>query len=287
MADLAELSELAASDNSISKELEDQLQKLKAEFTEVEIKTLFKGKYDASDAVLAVHAGAGGTDAADFAEMLLRMYLRYAESKGWKAEMLSKPVGGEAGIKSAVLQIKGEFVYGYLKTEAGVHRLVRLSPFNPSHTRETSFALVEVLPVIPETEVKLDPKDLKVETSTASGHGGQSVNTTYSAVRLTHIPTGITVSIQNERSQHQNKEKAMEILRAKLVRLEEERRQKEKQEIRGEFSSPEWGSQIRSYVLHPYKLVKDHRTDHETSDVESVLDGEIEPFIERALEAKI
>jgi len=282
--DIQELADLAASDDKLHSEVKDLLDTLESEFTEIEIKTLFGGKYDSGDAVVAIHAGAGGTDAQDWAEILLRMYLRFAENRGWKVEMLSKSEGSEAGLKSVVLEISGEFAYGFLKTENGVHRLVRLSPFNPTHTRETSFALVEVLPVIPETEVAIEPKDLKIETSTARGHGGQSVNTTYSAVRITHIPTNITVSIQSERSQHQNKERAMEILRSRIVKLEEEKRQKEKKELRGEFHSAEWGNQIRSYVMHPYKLVKDHRTDEETSNIDEVLDGHIDKFIEKALE---
>ena len=284
LIDTQELADLGASDDKLHSEVKDLLDSLESEFTEIEIKTLFGGKYDSGDAVVAIHAGAGGTDAQDWAEILLRMYLRFAENRGWKVEMLSKSEGSEAGLKSVVLEISGEFAYGFLKTENGVHRLVRLSPFNPTHTRETSFALVEVLPVIPETEVAIEPKDLKIETSTARGHGGQSVNTTYSAVRITHIPTNITVSIQSERSQHQNKERAMEILRSRIVKLEEEKRQKEKKELRGEFHSEEWGNQIRSYVMHPYKLVKDHRTDEETSNIDEVLDGHIDKFIEKALE---
>ena len=284
LIDTQELADLGASDDKLHSEVKDLLDSLESEFTEIEIKTLFGGKYDSGDAVVAIHAGAGGTDAQDWAEILLRMYLRFAENRGWKVEMLSKSEGSEAGLKSVVLEISGEFAYGFLKTENGVHRLVRLSPFNPTHTRETSFALVEVLPVIPETEVAIEPKDLKIETSTARGHGGQSVNTTYSAVRITHIPTNITVSIQSERSQHQNKERAMEILRSRIVKLEEEKRQKETKELRGEFHSAEWGNQIRSYVMHPYKLVKDHRTDEETSNIDEVLDGHIDKFIEKALE---
>jgi peptide chain release factor 2 len=220
-----------------------------------------------------------------WADMLLRMFLRYAEKQGFSTEILELSRGEQGGLKTCVVEVRGPYAYGLFKSEAGVHRLVRLSPFNPAHTRETSFALLELLPLLEEQEeMKIDPKDLKIEANTASGHGGQSVNTTYSAIRITHIPSGIKVSIQNERSQHQNREIAMKILTAKLKTLEEERLQKEKQDIRGEFKSAEWGNQIRSYVLHPYKMVKDHRTGMETSDPESVLNGELSEFVESYLE---
>ena len=285
-ADFEELLKIAAADKDLADDIRKQAGEIKSALAQFELTSLFGGQYDRANAVLAIHAGAGGTDAADFAEMLLRMYLRYAESKDWRVELLSKSEGGEAGIKSAVLEVKGELAYGFLKNEAGVHRLVRLSPYNPAHTRETSFALVEVLPEIPKKELQIDEKDLKIEANTASGHGGQSVNTTYSAVRLTHIPTGITVSIQNERSQHQNREKALAVLRARLAKLQEEKREQERLEIRGEFRWREWGNQIGSYVLHPYKLVKDHRTKYETSDVEAVLNGDLEEFIRQNILAK-
>lgn len=264
--------------------LHSQATALRAEFEGKRFEALFSGRHDACGAVLSIHAGAGGTDAQDWAEMLLRMYTRYIEQKGFKLDVVELSRGNEAGIKSVLLQVSGLHAFGYLKGEAGVHRLVRLSPFNPAHTRETSFALVEVLPALPEAEVKLDMSEVKVEANTASGHGGQSVNTTYSAIRVTHVPTGIRVSIQNERSQHQNKELALKILAARLAELEEEKRQAERKELRGEFKSAEWGNQIRSYVLHPYQMVKDHRTDTETSDTEGVLGGGLDPFVEAYVE---
>lgn len=266
--------------------LKQQAENLEAEYKSSRILALLNKKYDDHNAIFSVHSGAGGLDAQDWAEMLLRMFLRFAEKKGFKTEILELSKGQEGGVKSAVVSVRGPFAYGYLKSEAGVHRLVRLSPFNPAHTRETSFALMELLPELESREeFKIDPKDLKIEANTASGHGGQSVNTTYSAIRITHIPTGIKVSIQNERSQHQNRELAMKILMSKLKALEEEKLQKEKQEIRGEFKSAEWGNQIRSYVIHPYKLVKDHRTAYESTNPGEVLDGYLDEFVEKYLES--
>jgi peptide chain release factor 2 len=233
---------------------------------------------------MSIHAGAGGVDAQDWSEMLLRMYLRYAQDKKFKATVIDESRGGEAGIKSVVFEISGQYAYGYLKGEAGVHRLVRQSPFNSGASRETSFALVEVLPVIEQADFKLNMADVELEAKTSRGHGGQSVNTTYSAIRAVHVPTGITVTIQNERSQSQNKEQAVKILTAKIAALEEQRQLEERLKLRGEFHSAEWGNQIRSYVLHPYKLVKDHRTNHETSDAQGVLDGNLDEFIKSYLE---
>jgi peptide chain release factor 2 len=266
---------------------QEEFQKLRARFENMRVRAMLSGKYDSHGAIFSIHAGAGGSDAQDWAEMLLRMYTRYAESKKFKVEILEISRGAEAGIKSAMLEIVGLNAFGLLKSEAGVHRLVRLSPFNPAHTRETSFALVEVLPIIHHDEFQINMNDVQIEANTSSGHGGQSVNTTYSAIRLLHVPSGIRVSIQNERSQQQNKEKAFEVLHARLFALEEQKRAAERKELRGEFHSPEWGNQIRSYVLHPYKLVKDHRTGFESTDPESVLNGELEAFVENYLESKI
>lgn len=264
---------------------EQKLKALLKEYEKARISAFLNQKYDDHWAIMSIHAGAGGLDAQDWAAMLERMYLRYCESKGFKTQILERSRDPEGGIKSSTFEVSGPYAYGYLRSEAGVHRLIRLSPFNPAHTRETSFALVEVLPALEaREELTIEPKDLKIETKTASGHGGQSVNTTYSAVRITHIPTGTTVSIQNERSQTQNKEQAMRILKAKLQKLEEERQLKEKQEIRGEFHSAEWGNQIRSYTIHPYKLVKDHRTGLESSDPDAVLEGNLDEFVEKYLE---
>jgi peptide chain release factor 2 len=260
------------------------LAEIRKRFAALEFHTLLADEYDTYDAIVAVHAGAGGTEAQDWAEMLLRMFFRYGERKGWKVTLLDESRGAEAGIKSATFSVEGRYAYGHLKTEAGVHRLVRISPFDADKLRHTSFALVEVLPdlgAIQETLV--DPKDLRIDTYLAGGHGGQSVQTTYSAVRITHIPTGIVVTCQNERSQTQNRATAMRILQAKLHALTLKKREEEKKKLRGEFQSAEWGSQIRSYVLHPYKLVKDHRTKFESQDPDAVLNGDLDPFIEAYL----
>lgn len=268
--------------------LEKKIADLESQYDKNRFMALLSKKYDDHEAIVALHAGAGGTDAQDWTEMLARMLLRYCENKNLRTEILDKHPGNEAGLKSVTFEVKGPFAYGLLKSEAGVHRLVRLSPYNPAHTRETSFALVEVLPALEQVESpQIDPKDLKIEVTTSSGHGGQSVNTTYSAVRLTHIPTGLKVSIQNERSQRQNRELALKILAAKLKTLQENKLMQEKQAVRGEFKSAEWGNQIRSYVLHPYKMVKDHRTGFETSNPDLILNGELEEFVEKYLELAV
>jgi peptide chain release factor 2 len=286
VADLLGLAEMAKKepDKALETDLKAKFGVISGLFEDYRVGAFLSQKYDNHDAIVSIHAGAGGVDAQDWAEMLLRMYLRFADRKKFKTEIIDQSRGTEAGIKSVVFEVKGEYAYGYLKGEAGVHRLVRLSPFNSSHTRETSFALVEVLPVIEHREFKVNDQEIEIEAKTSRGHGGQSVNTTYSAIRATHKPTGITVVIQNERSQSQNKEQALKILTSKLAALEEDRRQKEKLEIRGEFHSAEWGNQIRSYVIHPYKLVKDHRTGHETADAEAILDGDISEFVKIYLE---
>ncbi len=261
-----------------------QIAELQKAFAALEFTTLMAEPYDEYDAIVAIHAGAGGTDAQDWAEMLMRMYFRFAERKGWEVKMLDESRGGEAGIKSATFSVTGRYAYGYFKAEAGVHRLVRLSPFNSDQLRQTSFALLEVLPDLGDVEVvKIEPKDIRIDTYLAGGHGGQGVQTTYSAVRITHLASGLVVTCQNERSQTQNKETAMRILRARLHKIYLEERAAEKKKLRGEFTSAEWGNQIRSYVLHPYQMVKDHRTKYETTDTQGVLDGNLDPFIEAYL----
>jgi peptide chain release factor 2 len=250
----------------------------------LEFTLLLNDEYDQSNAIVSVHAGTGGTDAMDWAEMLARMFLRFCEQRGWRATILDESKGAEAGIKSMTFEVKGMYAYGYLKSEAGVHRLVRISPFDSEKMRHTSFALAEVVPELDDVkEVTIDPKDLRVDTFLSSGHGGQSVQTTYSAVRVVHLPTKITVSVQNERSQTQNKETAMKILRAKLNQIEIDKRAEEKSKLRGEYHEAAWGNQIRSYVLQPYRMVKDHRTKQETSQVDDVLNGQLLPFMEAYL----
>jgi peptide chain release factor 2 len=248
---------------------------------ELEFASLFAGEYDANSAILSIHAGAGGTESQDWASMLLRMFQRFCERKGWSANLVDMSEGEEAGIKSATLEVKGRMAYGHLRSEAGVHRLVRISPFDADKARHTSFALVEVTPEVEKSDiVDIKTEDLKIDVYRAGGHGGQSVNTTDSAVRITHLPTGLVVTSQNERSQLQNKEMAMKVLMSRLVSRQLEEQRKQTVELRGEHVSAEWGNQIRSYVLHPYQMVKDHRTEVETSNTQAVLDGDIDIFIE-------
>ena len=253
---------------------------LERRYQSLEIQLYLSGKHDECPTIMSFHAGAGGTDAQDWAEMLLRMYMRYADAKNWKTTLLEKSEGETAGIKSASLRIEGEFTYGFLKEEAGVHRLVRLSPFNIKHTRETSFCLIEVTPEIEEIDLKIAEDDLKIDVFRAGGHGGQSVNTTDSAVRITHLPTGIVAKCQNERSQLQNRQQAMKSLLSKLLVLQEKTRIKELRDLKGEHIEGAWGNQIRSYVLHPYQMVKDHRTGVEVRNIQPVLDGELDKFID-------
>ena len=281
---LAEMAEIATDDKKIRKEIEKRIKQIEEDMGNLELETLFRGDYDQNNSILSIHSGTGGTDAQDWAEMLLRMYLRFAERKNWKAKIISESRGQEAGIKSATIEVIGRLAYGYLKTEAGVHRLVRLSPFNAKNLRQTSFALVEVLPEIDKIkEVEIDPADLRIDTFRSSGAGGQSVNKTSSAVRLTHIPTGLVAASQGERSQIQNREQAMKILKAKLHKKYLEEKEIKEKKLKGEHADVQWGSQIRSYVLHPYKLVKDHRTKFESKNPEEVLDGNLDDFIESYL----
>ena len=276
---LKELIEL--NDNKIENDITELINSIRNNINDLRLLTRLSGPYDSSNAIVSIFAGAGGTDAQDWTQMLLRMYTRWADQEKGKITVINESPGEEAGLKSVTIEIKGTDVYGRLKGEHGVHRLVRLSPFNSNNLRETSFAKVEVLPEINQPEkLEIDPKDLKIDVYRAGGHGGQSVNTTDSAVRITHIPTGINVAIQNERSQAQNKEVAMTIIRSKLVQLQIEQHKDNLSDLKGPNQSAEWGSQIRSYVLHPYKMVKDLRTNFETSDVESVLDGNINQLIE-------
>ncbi|HUA03069.1 MAG TPA: peptide chain release factor 2 [Solirubrobacteraceae bacterium] len=277
--DLEPLAELAEDDPEIGAELEEQIRSVTDRLEQLEEQRLFSGRYDTGDALVTINAGAGGTDAQDWAEMLLRMEMRWAERRGFDAELLEASPGEEAGIKSATFLVRGENAYGLFGAEKGVHRLVRLSPFDAAHRRQTSFAGVEVSPVVDDIgDVQIDDDDLQIDTYRASGAGGQHVNKTDSAVRITHKPTGIVVQCQNERSQSSNKAEAMTMLRSKLLELEERKRREEIARERGEAQDVNFGSQIRSYVLHPYSMVKDHRTDHEMGDTARVLDGDLDGF---------
>lgn len=271
-------------DASLNDYVNKKYDQLKRQYEELEFFVLFAGKYDRSNAIISIHAGTGGVDAQDWSQILERMFLRFAEKRNWQAELVDRTVGNEAGIKSVSYRIVGSWAYGYLKSESGVHRLVRISPFDAEKMRHTSFALVEVIPELPETEdIILKDNDLRVDVFRSSGPGGQSVNKTDSAVRIVHVPTGLTVACQTQRSQHQNKETALKILKAKLFKLEQEKRGDEEKKMRGEAQKAEWGKQIRSYVMQPYQIVKDHRTEHETSDIQKVLDGGLDEFMEAYL----
>jgi len=289
-ADLEDVVSLSIEENDLSlrNEVQGELDKLVARFDELEIQLMLEGPYDSRDVILAIHAGAGGTESQDWAQMLMRMFLRWAERRKYHSDVLDISQGDETGVKSATIEIKGNFAYGNLKSEHGVHRLVRLSPFDADHARHTSFVLVEVLPVAEEkTDLQLNPDDIRIDTFRSSGPGGQHMQKTSSAVRITHVPTGMVVSCQSERSQHQNKESAFRVLYARLLEIEIEKRAAEKAKIKGKRIDAGWGNQIRSYVLHPYKMVKDHRTEHETSNTSAVLDGEIDEFINAYLRSKV
>ncbi|MBL7124650.1 MAG: peptide chain release factor 2 [Dehalococcoidales bacterium] len=285
-ADLAELVSLG--DSSLEAEIQSEVEKLASRLDELELEAAFSSEYDSRNAILSIHAGAGGTESQDWAQMLMRMYLRWAERRGYKAELLDISPGEEAGIKSAVIGVNGDYACGYLKSEHGVHRLVRLSPFDADHARHTSFALVEVMPEAEaDVDVKIEPDDLKVDVFRSSGPGGQHMQKTSSAVRLTHLPTGLVVTSQSERSQHQNKEIALKILRSRLLDLELVKRAEERARLKGKRIAAGWGNQIRSYVLHPYKMVKDHRTDYQTSNTDAVLGGELDGLITAYLRSNL
>jgi peptide chain release factor 2 len=274
-------------DESLRTELENETGYLCQELEKREFSLMLSGKYDPGNAILAIHAGAGGVDAQDWTEMLQRMYLRWAEYSKYNSEILDISEGEEAGIKSVTISIEGRYAFGYLRSEKGVHRLVRLSPFDAAHRRHTSFALVEVLPQIDDDEeIQINPEDVRIDTYRSSGAGGQNVQKNATAVRLTHIPSGIVVTCQNERSQTQNRENAMRVLKARLFELKQTEQEDQMKELRGEYTKAEWGSQIRSYVLHPYQMVKDHRTDYEVGNAQSVLNGSIDGFIEAFLKTR-
>lgn len=287
LKDLAELLELADDDEAMLEQIQEELNRVIHDFAALELRTLLSGRFDRNNALLSVNAGAGGTESCDWASMLLRMYTRWAQDKGYGVQTLDTLDGDEAGIKSATISVSGDLAYGYLKAEKGVHRLVRISPFDSNKRRHTSFASVDVIPEIEDdVEVEVSPDDLRIDIFRSSGPGGQSVNTTDSAVRITHIPTGLVAQCQNERSQLQNKITAMKILRARLYEVKRQEQEKEMAKEYGQKRKIEWGSQIRSYVMHPYLMVKDHRTDYETGNVVRVMDGGIDEFIEAFLKWK-
>ena len=285
ISDALELSQLG--DESLRPELETETEAIENILSKLEFDAMLSGEYDRGDALLAIHAGAGGTDSQDWAEMMQRMYLRWAEANGFTTEILDTTLGEEAGIKSATIAVNGSYAYGYLRSEKGVHRLVRLSPFDAAHRRHTSFALVEILPQVEEnTEIDISNDDLQIDVYRSSGAGGQNVQKNATAVRITHIPTGIVVTCQNERSQLQNRENAMRVLRSRLLEIKNQEQEEQLAELRGEYTKAEWGSQIRSYVLHPYQMVKDHRTNYEAGNAQAVLDGKIDDFIQAYLLSK-
>ncbi|OGO61183.1 MAG: peptide chain release factor 2 [Chloroflexi bacterium RBG_19FT_COMBO_48_23] len=287
LLDMTTLS-IEENDQSIQQEIQQDIEEINSQLDELETRLILSDEYDNRDAILTIHAGAGGTESQDWAEMLLRMYLRWAERRKYKAEILDTSAGDEAGIKSATVEIRGDYAYGYLKSEHGVHRLVRLSPFDADHARHTSFVLVEVLPEAEEElDIKVNPEDLKIDTFRSSGPGGQHMQKTSSAVRITHLPTGLIISCQSQRSQRQNKESALKVLYARLLELNRAEKEREKAKLKGERIEAGWGNQIRSYVLHPYRMVKDHRTDYETSNTNAVLDGDLDDFINVYLRHKI
>jgi peptide chain release factor 2 len=288
--ELLDVTTLAIEENeqSLRKEIQHDIEKIASHLNELETRLILSDEYDNRDAILTIHAGAGGTESQDWAEMLLRMYLRWAERHKYKTEILDTSAGDEAGIKNATVEIRGDHAYGYLKSEHGVHRLVRLSPFDADHARHTSFVLTEVLPEAEEeTDIKINPDDLKIDTFRSSGPGGQHMQKTSSAVRITHLPTGLVINCQSQRSQHKNKESALKVLYARLLQLERAKREAEKAKLKGQRIEAGWGNQIRSYVLHPYRMVKDHRTEYETSDITAVLDGELDDFITAYLRHKL
>ena len=286
LADALELASLE--DESLRTELETELNQLQSMLADREVKAMFSGPYDRDNAILNVHAGAGGTDSQDWAQMLERMYLRWAEMHGFRTETLDRSEGEEAGIKSATMSIEGEFAFGYLRSERGVHRLVRLSPFDSAHRRHTSFALVEVYPQVEqEADITISPSDIKIDTFRSAGAGGQNVQKNETAIRITHIPSGIVVTCQNEPSQTQNRENALRVLRARVLDLQAQKQEEELAKLKGDHVKAEWGSQIRSYVLHPYQMVKDHRTAYEMGNTGAVLDGDLDTFMEAYLRASI
>jgi len=288
VTDMAELLSLAQEDTSFMPEIQSELDKVADYLDELELEIAFSSKYDYRNAILAIHAGAGGTESQDWAQMLLRMYLRWAERRGYESEVLDTSPGEEAGVKSVVISVSGDYACGYLKSEHGVHRLVRLSPFDADHARHTSFALVEVIPEAEaDVDVKIEPDDLRIDVFRSSGPGGQHMQKTSSAVRLTHLPTGLVVTCQSERSQYQNKEIALKILQSRLLKLELAKREEERAKLKGKRIAAGWGNQIRSYVLHPYRMVKDHRTGYQTNNTDAVLDGELDGLISAYLRSSL